>query len=120
MYNPTRKWSGWNLTLNGVVQELPADGSTNYVNKAYCDAEGCQPFQLTPGTPESLSYTTSDLAEVILLSGSGPVEAAAREGHDFPAGAQRPAPRTVRTAAAPRWVCRRRRGSLELGRAGAE
>ena len=64
IYNPNKQWSGFNLTLGGVVEELPADGSTNFINRQFCNMEGCQKFSLSEGTPESLSYTVSDVAEV--------------------------------------------------------
>ena len=81
MYNPLKVWSTFTLTLAGEVQELPADGSTNVINRVYCSALGCQEFVLTAGTPSSLSYTASDKLETILRNGRGPVAARVCPGY---------------------------------------
>ena len=75
MYNPTKEWSGFNVTLDDVTYNLGEyDGVRDSFTVSFCTFPGCYPFLIGEGAFHGMEWKVTDpLTEKVIKEGSGPI-----------------------------------------------
>ena len=75
MYNPSKQWSGFNVSLDGATNSLGEhDGARDAFTVSFCTWPGCYPFVIGEGAFHGLEWKVTDgLTEKVLMEGVGPI-----------------------------------------------